>query len=109
FPKVTIVYLMYPVPRSGLPQACGFLCPRARVYERTTPMTRALPLFVLAFVALLGTALPAQTREPLPGAAARERPTLSITPSRPATGSVVRLSIRRANRLGDSLVSVIGT
>src|SRR5262249_9015613 len=35
-------------------------------------------------------------------------PSVTVTPSRPATGSFVVLSIRRANREGDSLASVNG-
>src|SRR5262249_9590375 len=36
-------------------------------------------------------------------------PSVTVTPGRPATGSFVALSIRRANRPGDSLASVSGT
>ena len=70
-------------------------------------MTRNHLLLVVIIATLLAGPLSAQVRDaPLPSP---ERPTLIISPSHPATGSLVRLTIRRANRLGDSLVSVTGT
>jgi murein DD-endopeptidase MepM/ murein hydrolase activator NlpD len=73
-------------------------------------MPRAHFLLLLGSLVLPCAPLAAQVQsrgngEPV---AATEGPILSHAPSRPGFGSFVRLSIRRANREGDSLASVSG-
>lgn len=77
-------------------------------------MTRAHLTYFTAAIALLGlwvpgTSLHGQARfdssaaPPVP-----EEASLTFTPSRPGIGSLVRLTIRRSNRPGDSLTAVNG-
>src|SRR5262249_6002334 len=76
-----------------------------RASKSTPPMTRTVILVGAAScLMLLGSSLLAQARpEPTSSTTATVAgPSVTVTPSRPATGSFVVLSIRRANREGDS-------
>jgi murein DD-endopeptidase MepM/ murein hydrolase activator NlpD len=76
-------------------------------------MTRAhlssLAVVLAALGAGNGVVLPAQIRADSGTApAAPDSPSLTLVPRRPAIGSLVRLTIRRASRSGDSLAAVTG-
>jgi murein DD-endopeptidase MepM/ murein hydrolase activator NlpD len=76
-------------------------------------MTRARFLVLgrsalLVVLAALGAPLQAQIPTSSAGPATVEGPSVTLTPQRPEIGSFVRLTIRRANRPGDSLTAVIG-
>ena len=76
-------------------------------------MTRAhLSHFAgVALVALVlhPTFVAAQARPDSTTSVATEGPTITLTPSQPGIGSLVRLTIRRANRLSDSVATVMGS
>src|SRR5919197_2249913 len=81
--------------------------------HQISPMTRACFLLLgrsalLISLVALGAPLQAQLPNSSAGPATVEGPSVTLTPQRPEIGSFVRLTIRRANRPGDSLTAVTG-
>ena len=64
---------------------------------------------LLLALALPGTSLAAQDRPDSTAPPAAEGPAITLTPRQPGIGSLVRLTIRRSNRPGDSLATVTGS